>query len=377
MHLSPPKQADCRKAMQESSRYRPAFSVRPALCGLLVLPLLAVAPLSAQTGPSRAPQMSETSSLQSDPSQSPELKTPSIFHRPSKNSPAEQLVHAEAMERAKRTRRARRAYDALVHHWHSSAEAPQAQLGVARMREKAGSRMRAFQEYQYAIDNFSGLFSYEFAIGRQFVIANELRGELDRGFFGFGREAGVDDVVALFRRVARNAPSWERTPDCYLMMGLTYESDKRYDEAVVPYETLIARFPGHELAQTAAFRVAHCHYRLAQNSPRDERTLRIALSSQAAALRSFPDHPERDRLQAMLGDLRTRFVEMQYRQAAFYDRIRKTPGGAVLAYEEFIRTFRPWPEASTWVTAAQERVDALKLQLPNEPSDSLLNKDTP
>lgn len=66
----------------------------------------------------------------------PERKTASLFLRPARRTPAEQFRLAEELEQKGRHRAARRAYDALVHRWHAAPEAPRAQLGVARLRER-------------------------------------------------------------------------------------------------------------------------------------------------------------------------------------------------------------------------------------------------
>ncbi len=334
------------------------------LCGSLFPPFL-----MAQSRGRPTSSQDEMLSAASDDSLAPDLKTPSMFRRPSASSPELQLLQAEALERSGRVRSARRAYNALVHQWHASPEAPRAQLGVARMRERAGDRMRAFREYQYAIDNFSGHFPYEFAVERQFAIADELLSELGRGFLGFGREAGTEQVVQLFRRVAGNAPSGARAPVCYLKMGLTYEADKRFEEAVTPYEMLVARFPKHELVSDAMFRAAHCRYRMARKSPRDERTLRNAMSALSSVRRDFPRHPGLPELEAWLGELRSDFLRMQFEQAAFYDRVRKDPRGALVAYGEFVRRFESWGEpAESAVAAARARMEDLQRKTRETPS---------
>lgn len=310
----------------------------------------------AQSRMSRPPSEDEFVSTPSDAAAAPDLKSPTMFLRPSRATAAEQMAYARALEKQGSVRRGRRAYDALVHRWHGAPEATEAQLGVARLREKAGKMMRAFTEYQYAVEYFSGQFPYEGVLARQFAIANQLRGELDKGLFGFGREASADDVVALFRKIAMNAPNWERAPDCYLLMGLTFEADKRYDEAVSPYETLVTRFPGHKLAESAMFRAAHCRYRLSRQSPRDERTLRNALSALAATRRDYPDHPELAQVTAWTDELRGCLARMQHERATFYDRVRKNPAAAVVAYQEFLRMFPNAEEAA----AVRERVAVLQ-----------------
>jgi tetratricopeptide (TPR) repeat protein len=324
-----------------------------------VLPLLAVLAASECQAQSRMNRPSsdedEFFSKPLDGSSEQELKTPTMFLRPSQTTPAAQLAFARSLESDGSVRRARRAYDALVHRWHSAPEAPVAQLSVARMREKAGKMLRAFAEYQYAVDYFSGHFAFDDVLDRQFAIANQLRGDLDKGFLGFGREAGADEVVALFRHIARNAPAWHRAPECYLMMGLTFEAEDRFDEAVTPYETLATRYPGNKLVESAMFRAAACRYRLATKNPRDEMTLRNALSSLAATRRDYPDHPEMAQVLQWTDELRGRLTHMHHERAAFYDRIRKNPAAAVVAYGEFLRMFPNAEEAA----AVGERIAVL------------------
>lgn len=304
-----------------------------------------------------------------------ELKTPTIFLRPSQASASEQLVHARSLESRGSVRGARRAYDALVHRWHASPEAPLAQLGVARLREKAGHKVKAFAEYQYAVDYFSGHFRFEKVLERQFALANDLRGDLEKGFLGFGREAGVDEVVELFRTLARNAPGWHRAPECYLMMGLTFEAEERFDEAVTPYETLATRYPGHKLVEDAMFRAAACRYRLAKDRPRDEMTLRNALSALAATRRDYPSHPELAQVVAWTDELRGMLTRMHHERAFFYDRIRKNPGAAVVAYQEFLRMFPNAAEAESVRGRIAELAPRAARQ--KQPATDAADEDTP
>jgi len=303
------------------------------------LPLLAQAPRSQRTAAQQAGKDDDFLTRSHLEASNQDLKEPSIFHQPKCKTPAEQLSYAQQSEARGATRRARKAYNALVHQWHNSPEAPLAQLALAKLRQKNGQRLKAFADYQYAIDYFSGHFEFEQVIDQQFRLANELRGELEKGWLGFGREAGVDEVAELFRIVARNAPGWKRTPECYLMIGMAFEAAKRYDEAVSPYETLATRYPRHELVETAMFNAAACRYQMACKRPRDEATLRHALSALTATRRDFPNHPQLEEITTRLVELGNRLTRMHYEQAAFYDKVRKEPAAAIAAYEDFLRRF--------------------------------------
>ncbi len=328
--------------MTRSIPWSPSASGRSTLRRALLLLCCGVAPAIGQIrGPDDA-----FDSRRLDEVEAPDRKSPSIWRRPAQPTPEEQLEHALVLEERGRRRAARRAYDALVHRWHASAEAATAQLAVARLYESSGRHLRAFREYQYAARHFSGQVAYRELLQRQFALANALRADLRRGWLGFGREANADQVVSLFRGIARNAPSWERAPECYLLMGRTFEDEGRFDEALLPYETLVTRYPGHALSEQAMFGIAHSRYRLALRSPRDERTLRHALSMLASTLRDHPGHPQREDLAAWSRELQGRLVRMALERAEFYDRIRGLPRAAIVAYQEFLRQFPEGPEAA-------------------------------
>ncbi len=321
--------------------------------GLVVLCLGA----GSVTGQTRGPD--ETlDTWRRDEVEAPDRKAPSFFRRPSHDTPEAQWKHAQALEARGRKRSARRAYDALVHHWHAAPEAAAAQLAVARLHEAAGRYLRAFREYQYAAQHFSGQLVYREVLERQFALANSMRADLGRGWLGIGRPASVDQVVSLYRGIARSAPSWERAPECYLRMGQTLEEAGRFDDALLPYETLVTRYPDHPLVEQAMFALAHCRYRLAKRSPRDERTLRHALSMQTSTLRDHPGHPQREQLVEWTEELRQNLVRMAFERAEFYDRIRKLPRASIVAYQEFLRQFPEGPEAEKARTRLAELLAA-------------------
>ena len=78
-------------------------------------------------------------------------KRPSLFHRPRKHTPVEQLEYARQLKDKADYHAAGRQYTALVHTWHHTREAVQAQLEFARLLEDRRKYETAFEEYQYLV----------------------------------------------------------------------------------------------------------------------------------------------------------------------------------------------------------------------------------
>ncbi len=294
-----------------------------------------------------------------DDAGAPALKEPRvIFGRPAMKTPAEQLDYAKALEKEGRTRKARKAYNALVHQWGYSPEAALAQLGVAALYEKAGHFKEAFQEYQYYIDNFANGTSgeairYHDLLSSQFAIANALRSRLGSGWFS---SPSVEMVERMFGHIIDNAPDWERTPECMMFQAMCYESDKAYLDAIPVYEALVSRYPYCSFKEEAQYRAATCRYKTSRMYPRDERTLKNALASLMKALRDAPGHEMASETSKRIAELSANLTAMNFSKAEFYDRIRHDSDAAILAYSEFIKSYPTASEAP----AVEARIRELK-----------------
>ena len=276
----------------------------------------------------------------------PELKSPSLFHWTVRSTPAEQLAVAREREARGELRGARRAYDALVHEWPNAPEAVEAQLGVARMAAKKGMLRRAFAEYQYAVEFYSGQFNYDTVIEEQFALANQMRADQGRGFLMFGgSDATVGENVDMFRIILRNAPAWDRAAENFLMVGLIFEQRGDYALAADAYEALMTRYPDSPERSWGVFRAAMARYAASMRVPRDESALRIAIFAIRYLQREYPNHEEAELIADRLGELEDRMTAMGFARAEFYDRIRRNPSAALVMYREFLRRYPDAQEA--------------------------------
>jgi len=124
--------------------------MKPFMC-IRLLPLFAAVLLCASS--TQAQQGYRPNEDEFDPGPKtfvhPEKKSRSLFHRPNEDTPAEQFAFAVEREKAGRLRSAKDAYDDLVHHWHDSQEAPEAQFALARILFEQGKYEKAFKAFQY------------------------------------------------------------------------------------------------------------------------------------------------------------------------------------------------------------------------------------
>lgn len=285
-------------------------------------------------------------------------KGPSIFRRPTMDSPREQLAYADALRREAEPRKATKQYRALVHEWHESPEAPKAQLAYAQLLLDRTKYKKAFDEFQYLIDQFAGTFPYETALKAQLSIANVVRDErsLTFGFLpGFGRP---ERAIPLLESIVDNAPHWHQTPDARLGVGIIHEEIHNYREAIGAYEAVEIHHTGTEQALAAAYRKAICLATLSEKAPRDEKVCRAALSA-FSSYRTAAAGDEQPDVDSHMNTLRNRLADMYFLRATFYDRKRKTPQPAIMAYEDFLRKF---PSADKAVDA-KARIDALKKRM--------------
>lgn len=298
---------------------------------------------------------------------SPDWKEPSWTHSPKKDNPAEQLAYAQELEEQGRLSSACSEYDALVHEWSSSSEAPTAQLSLARLYEKRDKKPRAFKEYQYAILMYPNAIPYEASVRAQMALLRAMEGELGTGFLGMGESMDAEDIARLYEIVSLNAPASDLAPECLFRMGDLYSGkhSKRYDLSLEPYETILSRYPQSTWAPVAAFHAARARVLLARKYPRDEKRLSAALLSLDTVLWSYvsrlPNSAEaRTELLAWREEIDGRMSHTDFEKAEFYDTIRRKPEAAAAAYRRFLELHPNAPDAPR----ARKRLQELEPDLP-------------
>lgn len=323
-------------------------AVARLFCGLAVW-ILVASSSPAYTPVQRGGRVSDTSQStfeRTDNAAAPDYKEPGFFWtRPREKTAEAQMARARALEAAGSTRKARKAYEALVREWGDAPEAAEAQLKFAQLCEAAGKYERAFREYQYYLEHYAGgrvsdLASYIDIVSSQFGIANALRARVTSPL-----GPSMETVASMYRHIVDNAPDWERAPDCVFYEALTYEACNALQKAVPVFERLCTKYPASGLVADARYRAAFCRYTLSSKAKNDERSAANALQAVQLARRVAPSHPEAARAGEAAAELSRRLSRMAYEKAEFYDRIRANPKAARIAYEQFLKAYPASEEA--------------------------------
>jgi tetratricopeptide (TPR) repeat protein len=308
------------------------------LPGVALVLLLSTLAARGQTGGSPAPVFKDT-----DPYEKPERKEPSMWHRPSADTPAAQLALATKYEQAKRRSRAISANRSLVHKWHNAPEAVTAQGNLARLLEEDAEYEDAFLEYQYLITYFAGQFPFLDVLDHQYRCANALCSGKHR-FLGISTKS-MSDVRRMYERILINGPNWAKAPDVAMRIGVLRESEEEVPEAIAAYELVQNRFPNTEAAHDAAYRAAIDRSQFAGQHPRDTQSRNDAVAALHSFLRKYPNDPLVGELKTHLQYLEQQAVAASYAQAVFYDRNRHDRPAAIAAYRDFQRRYPDAPQA--------------------------------
>lgn len=308
------------------------------------------------------------SAADADNKQAPaEKKTPSMFARPKKQTPAEQLAYASSLRDAGKKAAAAKQYNALVHKWSDSPEAALAQLEYARLLEAQGDYPSAFEEYEYLIQNYPGGFKYSDVLESEFRIANCIMTTRHKLLGVLPGSPGYSSALPLFEKIVINGPQWSNTPKAQFNIGWIHEQLKDYDLAASAYELVQQNYPRSEVAADAAFQQGCCLYFLALERPHEERSLQQVRTHFQKFLRTYPNHQAVDQATRYLDDAVQRLTGMAYDRAVFYDK-GGHPNAALIAYRDFVNKF---PD-STKARAAQIRIEQLAVEAnPNKAPEAV------
>ena len=266
-------------------------------------------------------------------------KRRSILTRASKDTAAEQLRYAGELRDSGRTRRAIRAFDAVVRTWPDSPEAPLAQLAEARLFDQRGKFARAFDEYQYLIDQYAGRSPYLDIVGHQFELADKVRRARHAKILFMPGYTTPEKAIPLYETIARNAPTWDRTPEAQYIVGSIQEESGDYELAISSYETVQILYPRAGHAADAAFHQAECAYRISQSSPNDEAACQEARLALSRFVHDHPDHADIAKAREQLVRIEAREAAFLYEKARFYDKLSKKPEAALTLYRDFVKRY--------------------------------------
>lgn len=281
-------------------------------------------------------------------------KEPSIFRRPAMENASEQLKHADELLAQGQDKKALKQYRALVHQWPNAPESSKAELAYAKLLMKRGKYAKAFDEFQYLIDNYAGQFDYEEVIDSQFRVANIVMTQKHFTLFVFPGFSSPERALLLFERVVKNAPDWAKAPEAAFYIGLINEQTGALEDAVRAYGVVQSRYSSSDYAAGASFRNGYCLYKMYKRTPRDEVLCRRALTALAGFVRDYAGDPNEINAKKYIEELKDKLTNMRYDIAVFYDYKAHNPRAAIIAYSDFVKSF---PSSALAVKANRRIVD--------------------
>lgn len=284
-----------------------------------------------------------------------ERKQPGWFGSPDTESAESELALAGRLREDGELRQAAKRYNIIVKHWGTSCEAPIAQKAYADLLLEMEKMEDAFSEYQYLVKFYAGQFDYDAVLEQQMKIANYMMTTPNARFLFFIVFAAPEKSIPYYEQILANGPKWKRAPEAQFNIGLVSEETGDLESAILAYDAVMNRFRGHELAPDAAFRKAVCLMKLWKKTPRNERSLRDALSALASFVAGYPSTRDSDEARQLIGELKESLADMYFARAEFYETVKKNDKAALIAYTEFLRQF----PASKRAVAAQERIEYL------------------
>ncbi len=269
----------------------------------------------------------------------PSRKTPRWFHwltGPAKDTVTEQMAYAAQLEAEEDWRGARKAYDALVREWPTSAEAPKAQKAVADILLVHEADYEAsFVERRYLLDFYSSLCDYDAEIDTLYKTAGLMREE-GKTILYFRFDNTVD-VRRAYEAVVLRAPGAKCAPQALLTIAELREEEGKHELAVQVYENLRNIHKGTPEADEAMLREAKARMVVLRRCEYNRGRVKDTIAFMQLALSSGVLGEEgREEVQRYLDETTSLLVEDAYKAAKFYDSRMRTKHSAISAYERFL-----------------------------------------
>ena len=270
-----------------------------------------------------------------------------------KNS-REQLQVARQYEQVQDWKQARQAYSALVRKWPFSFNAGEAQFKIGWCSEKIGEFAPAFKAYQRCIEKYPASNFFELSLERQYNIANlYLAGEPQR-IFGFPFIPSMEKTVEMYQQIIKNAPYGRYAPDSQFKIGLGFEKQKKWAEAVKAYTFILDRYPGNDIVDDAQYQIGHTWFKAASSAQYDQGAAQKAIDAFTEFLTRYPNSEKAFQAKESIALLQSRATSGSYYIAQFYESQRQIDP-AIIYYNDVIQKSPDSSEAQN----ARKKIETL------------------
>jgi outer membrane protein assembly factor BamD len=253
------------------------------------------------------------------------------------------------------TKRAIRAYKALVKRYPKDMLAAGALFRAAQLQEQVHLYTPAAESYAQLVEKYPSSPHFDEAIEGQFRIGELYLNGKKLKLLGIPIASALDRAVTIFANVVRTAPYGKYTARAQFDIGLAREKQGANDAAIQAYQAVVDKFPNEPVAVNAQYQIGYIWFTASQLGTKDAAAAANAKTAFEDFLFHYPKSEKAAQARKNLEILEHKQTTNSYRVAKFYDK-QKYYRAAVIYYNEVIRQ-QPGSEESN---EAKKRIDQLR-----------------
>jgi outer membrane protein assembly factor BamD len=155
------------------------------------------------------------------------------------------------------------------------------------------------------------------------------------------------EAIALYTQFLERYPGHERADYAQYKLAESYFQTGEYTLASVEYQILISNYGYSEWVDEAVFQLGVCNWKEAPKYPRDQQKSMEAINRFNQFLQTYPDNERAAEARAYLRQIHERMAEKAYSAAKWYYR-QHEPKAALVYCEKIIREH---PDNPFWAEA--------------------------
>ncbi len=273
----------------------------------------------------------------------------------SASSSRDQLELAKELEKKGDLTGAYKAYKGLIRRWPLSFSAPEAQYKIGWLEEQQADFWRAFKSYQKMIEKYPSSSFYDQALEREFAIGNlYLAGEPQR-LWKIPIGPSMEKTVEIFESIIKNAPYGKYATQSQFKIGLAYEKQKKFNEAVKAYNTIIDKYPGNDIVDDAQYQIGYAWMRASSEPDYDQSAAEKSIEAFQDFIVRYPTSEKVAAAKANIERLSGQRTQGSFNIAKFYEK-QGNYKAAFIYYNEVVRQNPNSDQAKE----AKDKIDALR-----------------
>lgn len=230
--------------------------------------------------------------------------------------------------------------------------------------EMANKNLSQYLKKQTAVQHFHE------AIELKFHIAEKFKEGARRHLMGWESMPkwmpAYEEALKIYDEVISALPNDDLAAKALYGKAVLQMADKEYKTAIETYQTLIRRFPRHNLTPDAYVQIAKVYLIECQDQYPDSDFLDLAEINLRKFRQDFPKDERLTTAQHLFADMQEVYAKSFYEIGQFFERTKK-PHASILYYSKIVKTY---PDAKA-AELSKERLRVLKPKTPvSENADS-------